>query len=563
MQYELTWRSTAGAVGFFSTQPVEQLALPEAARYLVAHPFDQFMRRFLLEGVECLEPDELGGLIAGNLHAPRPFLAVLYEACIMEPRFRPLTGRFQGLGPEDLAGETALVYIRSEQLPDHLEQRPWIEAFRANRERHEPLPANPAAIDDELPVSEALLAQARARQWVHVGEVLAQGDARAAGREPARPRPPAAETYARAMERLESLEVLTEQEMRHESSLSPIGLLRRWKLDRTVQNGRHDFRLTGVQTSWGKGLTLDAARASLAMEMVERVSSFASVGPDGLVGFANAMPLIQADLAERQGAGAALEPNRMRLDVPYTGQPLWWLKAQDALGRAVSVPAQFVFLFSNFDEPSFFSGLSSTGLASGNTLVEARLAALLECVERDAEGVHLYRPQDCFLLAADDPELAALLERYRQAGIQPVLQDITPEYGVPAYKAFVQAEDGTVAKGCGANLDGRKAALSALLEVPFAFPLTEETPAPRPAPEGLPTRRWEDLPNYSASDFGRDLARLECVLEANGHAPLYVDLTHAQVGLPVAKALAPGLELTADLDRFARVSPRLLLRYMK
>ena len=52
-------------------------------------------------------------------------------------------------------------------------------------------------------------------------------------------------------------------------------------------------------------------------------------------------------------------------------------------------------------------------------------------------------------------------------------------------------------------------------------------------------------------------------MAANGLDVYYVDPTHAQVGLPVAKAMVPGLELTADLDRWSRVSPRLFARYLR
>jgi ribosomal protein S12 methylthiotransferase accessory factor len=36
-----------------------------------------------------------------------------------------------------------------------------------------------------------------------------------------------------------------------------------------------------------------------------------------------------------------------------------------------------------------------------------------------------------------------------------------------------------------------------------------------------------------------------------------VDLTRRDLSIPVVRALVPGLELMADYDRFARVSPRL------
>jgi len=557
MCYELVLRTTAAGIGFFSTRPERQQPLPEAARYLVAHPMDDFMRKFLLEGVEVLEPEELGGIIGENLHAPKAFLAMLHEACILYPKFRGLSGRFQGIDPEDLASETSYVALRAELLPDHFAHAAWVEAFEANRLEHAPLPT-PDEVGEKSPVSEAELNKLAGRAWVSISQVLERADARAVS---APPRPPAMETYTRAVERLEALGMFAEPELRHESSLSPIALMRRWWMDRTVKCGRNDYRFKGLQTSWGKGLTLEAARASYAMEIVERVSSFASVSPQGLLDYAKPYPLVQAGLDELRRAGRhALDPNAVRLDVPYQGQALWWMEAETWRNEPILVPAQFVFLFCNLDEPGFFSGLGSTGLASGNTLTEAKFAALMECVERDAEGVALYRPQECFTLATDDPHLAPLLQDYADKGVQPVFQDLTTEFGVPCLRAFVVGEDGAVAKGTAAHLDGRKALLSALTEVAYPYP---GGPASRPAPDGLPVRRYEELPNFATGDFGFDLARLEEVLAANGYAPIYLDLTRADVGLPVAKAMVPGLELTADLERFSRIGPRLYARYLK
>ena len=41
------------------------------------------------------------------------------------------------------------------------------------------------------------------------------------------------------------------------------------------------------------------------------------------------------------------------------------------------------------------------------------------------------------------------------------------------------------------------------------------------------------------------------------------DLTRADLDLPVVRALVPGMELSGDLDRFARVHPRLYGHYLK
>ena len=46
-------------------------------------------------------------------------------------------------------------------------------------------------------------------------------------------------------------------------------------------------------------------------------------------------------------------------------------------------------------------------------------------------------------------------------------------------------------------------------------------------------------------------------LLANGLAPIYVDISGDDTGLPVVKALMPGFETMADADAFSRISGRL------
>lgn len=110
------------------------------------------------------------------------------------------------------------------------------------------------------------------------------------------------------------------------------------------------------------------------------------------------------------------------------------------------------------------------------------------------------------------------------------------------------------------NLDGKRALVSAMTETPYPYP---NGPASNPAPEGLPIIRFEELPDYSTGSPGQDLAILEAVLDANGYKPIYVDLTRDDIGIPVVKAIIPGLELMADFDQFSRVSPRLLRHVLK
>lgn len=67
-------------------------------------------------------------------------------------------------------------------------------------------------------------------------------------------------------------------EMRHEASLSPIALLRAWRVDVGVSSGRQQYSLRGEATAYGRGLSLAQARASYAMEIVERPAPMSAWG---------------------------------------------------------------------------------------------------------------------------------------------------------------------------------------------------------------------------------------------------------------------------------------------
>jgi ribosomal protein S12 methylthiotransferase accessory factor YcaO len=73
----------------------------------------------------------------------------------------------------------------------------------------------------------------------------------------------------------------------------------------------------------------------------------------------------------------------------------------------------------------------------------------------------------------------------------------------------------------------------------------------------------EALPDYDRGDWAQNLALLERLLLANGYEPVYVDLTRADLGLPVVRAIVPGMELLGDFDRFSRVHPRLYGHYRR
>lgn len=615
LHYNYTHTRTEATTGYFSCEPHPLPPLDAALLLLAERPLDEFMRRHILDRMTAAPAGQAAGIIRQTFAGAIPpaiealvqELALLVPAWATEdPLFAP-DAHFSGDEPGKEA--TPLVPLRWRRLPDREAHAEWNRHFAANIQQHRALP-RPGAPD--LP---PLYPDIENSLWPGSGQdvparAIAGGPADAgsltgmpglspaftapfpahiravhAGHAAIQPadavphtRPPAEETAALAEERLTAAGIIAGPQMRHTASLSPVALLRPWNVRAGVRQGRHHHVLEGQATTYGRGLSLADARASCLMEMVERASAYLSLSEDGIQGLTSPAHLFfgtRTSLAA--GHGRALDPNDYPLEAPYRDSPLTWMAGQsplaaetDTAGKGktpreerVYVPVQMVSLFCNLDEIALFAAAGSTGIATGNTVEEARLAALLEILERDAEATTPFTKAGCFTLRAEpdlDPVMAGLLADYAARGINVQFQDLTGPMGVPVYKCFVMSPKGAIARGYGAGLSARRAVVSALTETPFPYP--DGGPS-GPLLRKLPVRNLHELPDYSLSTPARSLAMLEDLLRRNHRPPVYADLTRADLGFPVVRAFIPGLELTADNDAFSRVPLRLYANYLR
>lgn len=563
VHYRLTLKTTDASTGFFSAVPHPPMSLSDGLDYQRRHPHDSFMHAYLVERIGRMDLAEAEALWVHT--APDDMLtrALVMEAATLYPHLSDLGRHVKRGAIQRLGRHTPLVFLRSRALADQDRHRQWAERFRANIARHRPLPP-PEQVGLAFPVKGVDGSDPPFPETAHLKSVIPRC-LHQRGATTGSPRRPLAETIARAEAALAPLDVFDGPEMRHQSSLSLYALLRKWRFEHRITSGVLNYTLTSTQTSYGRGLSLEAARASCLMEVVERHSSFAGIDTDGVVGTHRPHPLIHGSRAALQADGLnLLDPNRLRLEVPYQEEPLYWIEGEQQTAdggiQAIWVPVQCVFLFCNLDEPALFSGLGSTGLASGNTMAEARLSALYELLERDNEAVNPFHPSRCFNVWSEDEKLRALLEDYRARGIHLQFQDISPVFGIPCCSCFVTHPDGSVSRGGGANLDGRRAVLSALTETPYPYP---DGPPSAPGLPDLPWLQYESLPNFSTDSPEMDLLIVEETLRANGFSPIYVDITRQDLGIPVVKALIPGFEMMADFDQFSRISSRLFNNYLK
>jgi ribosomal protein S12 methylthiotransferase accessory factor len=561
VHYRLALNETAASTGFFSAIPQGLPNITEIIDYLRRYPTDNFMHTHLLGQIGEMTLSAATDLLQSDVGCDPVVRALLLEAGMLHVHLAAIKERFDRREARQLADLTPLIFLRSAMLADQALHGQWARLFHANLTRHRPLPP-PQRTGIPMPFESCDGNDAQLPEEAHLKSVI---DRLLPGLEdPGQPRIALEKTIDRAMQRLSALGIFEGPEMRHQSSLSPIALLRKWRFNHSVKSGNLNYTISSIQTSYGRGLSLEAARASCLMEVVERYSAFASVDAAGIVGTRRPHPQLHGSRSTLAAKGFnLLDPNRLSLEVPYQDEPLYWIEGEQLTTggiQSVWVPTQSVYLFCNLDERALFSGLGSTGLASGNTVAEARLGALYELLERDNEAVNPYHPARCFRVHSEDERIRALFDDYRARGIHLQFQDISPAFGIPCCTCFVVHRDGTVAKGGGVNLNGKRAVLSALTETPYPYP---GGPPSSPAPAALPWLAFESLPDFSTGMPDLDLKLVEETLMGNGYSPIYVDITREDLKIPVVKALVPNFELIADFDQYSRISPRLFNNYLK
>ncbi|WP_320170449.1 YcaO-like family protein [Maridesulfovibrio sp.] len=559
MRYELKLMDTLSGAGCFAAFPGPNLSFSEVLEHLEAHPFDEYMHRHMLDMLgkhRTRKVQKLIGEVKGNPDK-KVLAALLYEAVLTHPRLESLRAEVENsFDAAELKEYSPTLHLRSHLQTDQPLHNSWTSIFADNIEMHTelPLPGETGATalyaKDELPAKTAVTA-AEIKSGLEAENKLP----------PAKPRSPIELVTSNANRKLESIGAFMGPQMRQKGCLSPFAVLHHWMVENRTSNGALSNSLRAIQTSYGRGLTFEQACVSCAMEVVERVSSYADIGKSGVMGRTEDLPVIKGTYEEISAKGSALNPAQLSLEVPYEGQPLWWMPSEMFDGAAhvpSMLPVQHIFLFCNLDEQSLFSGLSSTGLASGNTMAEARLSALLEVLERDSDSTIPFDMDRCFTVETDDPAISKHLADLESCGIKVWFQDTTSEFGIPCYKAFAIGKHGDVNKGGGCSLNAKRALISALTEVPYPFP----GPPTSELPQGLPVRSLESLPDFSTGSAEGDLMVLEQTLAANGFYPHYANLTRKDLQIPVTRAVVPGLEIVTDFDKFSRVSKRLYRNYL-
>lgn len=348
----------------------------------------------------------------------------------------------------------------------------------------------------------------------------------------------------------------------------------------------------------GKGPTREHAMASALMESIERYSSLPAGGQRN---FVRASYAELSKTHEVLHPDEIVEPVRFE----YRDDMLMDFVAGVDLetSKEVMVPAPIALFRYNPAPPAVnpFSYFHTNGLASGNVLEEAVCHALCEVIERDAMSVaelrasaipfHILRHITHSLNSAgiqalpiqsdrfvDDPGIFPevdindidfepvknLVSHFERVGIPLMIKDITSDIGVPTFNAssieWVTHDYGYLAEGHGTHPDARIALLRAITEVSQTRAANiqgarddlrkirygENNTDDKRAWQFMPSKeriKFSEVKTYFNDDILDDIKFIRSRLAAAGlDRVIIVDLTNPEFGVPVVRAIVPGLE---------------------
>jgi YcaO-like protein with predicted kinase domain len=336
----------------------------------------------------------------------------------------------------------------------------------------------------------------------------------------------------------------------------------------------------------GKGVTLDAAKASGLMESVE---NYHAEHCQGAVLFGSFTELTGRyrlmDLSRLPRLATSGDPARDRR---------LWIEGESLVDqRRWYVPFELVTTDYRLPLPpgSGSFPMTSNGLASGNHILEAISHGLCELVERDASTLWSHAsPMEraashVDVRTLDDPSCVEVLSKYETASIDVILSETTTDIGIPAFRCAIADRRGSsfryapVVSGYGCHPRREIAASRALTEAAQGrltlISGSRDDISERRYDESAVAHQMDDFqlekshgdgkafqagPTWASDSLEEDVRwELEQLRSRGLDQAFFVDLTSPRFQIPVCRVIVPGLEAFHEVPGFVP-GPRLQRR---
>jgi thioglycine synthase len=348
----------------------------------------------------------------------------------------------------------------------------------------------------------------------------------------------------------------------------------------------------------GKGRTKIDAKASALMECIERYCSLPSSTQRSFIQGSYHQLSQKYNVLHPE---EVVEPFNFKYRSNMT---MDFLPGFDLFSRErVLVPASLALYRYSPKLPALnpFAFSHTNGLAAGNVLEEAVCHSLCEIIERDAISLaelrtsvipfHFIRTIANSLKAkqyplhslptnqwCDDPSLfpdvdiqdlkfvpvKALVRKFEEAQIPLIIKDVTSDIGIPTFNAssieWLTHDYGYLAEGQGTHPDARIALLRAITELSqtragniqgarddlHKIEYGQDNSNSGRAWQFMPSKnkiQFSQVTSYVNADILDDIKLILSRLQGAGlKKAIIVDLTIAEIGIPVVRAIVPGLE---------------------
>lgn len=219
-----------------------------------------------------------------------------------------------------------------------------------------------------------------------------------------------------------------------------------------------------LRVNAGKGVHPLEARVGALMEAIE----YAAAEPQNSEWAKASMPVV--DLVAQFDKGVHLVDFVPKLGIPISPEQIVsTVECEDICGRkTVQLPAELVFFPYKVEGEEEIFGSTTNGLASGNSLEEATLHAVLEVMERDALSMN--KPDDAsqWVDCEDLPEhFRTLASSWRGLGVELGVRYVPNAFALPCFEAGLHepgSDSVNLAAGSGLHVDREIALARAICE---------------------------------------------------------------------------------------------------